>query len=47
MERPCIRDRYTIRGYVSTAIKHGHDTIAVLRDALTANPWIPALPTPT
>src|SRR5436305_1645836 len=41
------RDRYTIRGYVSTAIKHGHDAITVLRDALTGNPWIPALPTPT
>src|SRR5207253_4281366 len=32
------RDRYTIRGYVSTAIKHGHDAITVLRDALTGNP---------
>ena len=26
------RDRYTIRGYVSTAIKHGLDAITVLRD---------------
>ncbi|MGH3915834.1 MAG: IS66 family transposase [Pseudonocardiaceae bacterium] len=41
------RDRYTIRGYVSTAIKHGHDAITVLRDALTANPWMPRLPAPT
>ncbi|MGH3567479.1 MAG: IS66 family transposase [Pseudonocardia sp.] len=41
------RDRYTIRGYVSTAIKHGLDAITVLRDALTGHPWIPALPTPT
>jgi transposase len=41
------RDRYTIRGYVSTAIKHGLDAITVLRDALTGNPWMPALPAPT
>ena len=41
------RDRYTIRGYVSTATKHGLDAITVLRDALTDHPWMPALPTPT
>ena len=41
------RDRYTIRGYVSTAIKHGLDAITVLRDALTGRPWMPALPAPT
>jgi hypothetical protein len=41
------RDRYTIRGYVSTAIKHGRDAITVLRDALTGHPWMPALPAPT
>jgi hypothetical protein len=41
------RDRYTIRGYLSTAIKHGFDAITVLRDALTGNPWMPALPAPT
>jgi transposase len=41
------RDRYTIRGYVSTAIKHGHDAITVLHDALTGHPWMPALPAPT
>jgi transposase len=40
------RDRYTILGYVSTAAKHGIDKITVLRDALTGNPWIPALPAP-
>jgi len=39
------RDRYTIRGYISTAIKHG--AIAVLRDALTGQPWMPASPAPT
>lgn len=41
------RDRYTIRGYASTAIKHGCDAFTVLRDALTGNPWMPALPAPT
>ena len=41
------RDRYTIRGYVSTAIKHGRDAFTVLRDALTDTPWMPALPAPT
>ncbi len=41
------RDRYTIRGYVSTAIKHRLDAITVLRDALTGHPWMPALPAPT
>ncbi len=41
------RDRYTIRGYVSTAIKHGLAAITVLRDALTGKPWMSALPAPT
>jgi hypothetical protein len=41
------RDRYIIRGYVSTAIKHGRDAITALRDTLTGHPWIPALPAPT
>jgi transposase len=40
-------DRYTILGYVSTAAKHGLDKITVLRDALTRQPWMPALPAPT
>ena len=38
------QDRYTILGYVSTAAKHGLDKITVLRDALTGQPWMPALP---
>ena len=38
------RDRYTIRGYVSTAIKHGLDAITVLRDALTGRPGCPHYP---
>ena len=40
-------DRYTILGYVSTAAKHGLDKIAAIRDALTGQPWMPALPAPT
>jgi transposase len=40
------RDRYTILGYLSTAAKHGHDKITALRDALTGQPWMPALPAP-
>ena len=41
------RDRYTIRGYVSTAVKHGQNALAVLRDAMLGRPWLPALPAPT
>jgi hypothetical protein len=40
------QDRYTILGYLSTAAKHGIDKITALRDALTGQPWTPALPTP-
>jgi hypothetical protein len=28
------RDRYAIRGYASTAVKHGTDTLTAIRDAL-------------
>jgi hypothetical protein len=41
------QDRYTIRGYISTAVKHGHNGLTVLRDALLGRPWIPDLPAPT
>ena len=41
------QDRYTIRGYISTAIKHGRNGLTVLRDALIGRPWIPDLPAPT
>jgi transposase len=40
------QDRYTIRGYMSTAAKHGHNTIAVLRDATIGRPWVPPDPAP-
>ncbi|MGB7796752.1 MAG: IS66 family transposase [Pseudonocardiaceae bacterium] len=41
------QDRYTIRGYVSTATKHGLNAMTVLHDAITGRPWMPALPAPT
>jgi transposase len=41
------QDRYTIRGYVSTAVKHGRDGLTVLREALLGRPWMPDLPAAT
>jgi transposase len=41
------RDRYTIRGYLSTAIKHGHRAMTALHDALLGRPWMPDLPAST
>ena len=41
------RDRYRIRGVISTAAKHGLDQLTVIRDALVGRPWIPPLPAPT
>jgi transposase len=38
------RHRYAIRGYISTAAKHGTDVIAALRDALAGNAWMPPIP---
>jgi transposase len=38
------RDRYAIRGYSSTAVKHGIAVFAAIRDALAGNPWIPPIP---
>lgn len=34
-------NRYAIRGYASTAVKHGADALAAIRDALAGNPWMP------
>jgi hypothetical protein len=41
------KDRYTIRGYLSTAAKHGQNLITVLRDAILGRPWLPPNPAPT
>jgi transposase len=38
------RDRYAVRGYASTAAKHGHDIFTAVYDALTGNPWMPPVP---
>jgi transposase len=38
------RDRYAIRGYASTAAKHGASALAAIRGALAGTPWMPALP---
>jgi hypothetical protein len=37
------RDRYAIRGYASTAAKHGIAVFTAIRDALAGNPWIPPI----
>jgi hypothetical protein len=41
------RDRYAVRGYASTAAKHGHDIFTAIRDALAGNPWTPPVPATT
>ena len=38
------RHRYAVRGYISTAAKHGVSVFTALRDALTGNPWMPPIP---
>ena len=38
------RNRYAIRGYASTTIKHGHDALTAIRDSLAGNPWMPPIP---
>lgn len=40
-------DRLTIRGYISTAAKHGVNIMTALRDAIAGTPWTPPLPAPT
>lgn len=39
-------DRYRIRGYLSTAAKHGRNTMNALRDTFLGRPWIPPDPAP-
>jgi len=41
------QDRYIIRGYLSTAIKHGRNALTALREAIIGQPWMPSLPAPT
>jgi transposase len=38
------RDRYAIRGYASTAVKHGTDALTAIRSALAGSPWMPPVP---
>ena len=38
------RHRYAIRGYISTAGKHGTDVLTALREALLGRPWMPPIP---
>jgi hypothetical protein len=38
------RHRYAIRGYLSTAAKHGINAFTALRDSLTGNAWMPPIP---
>ena len=40
------RHRYAIRGYLSTAAKHGINALTALRDALDGHPWMPPIPDP-
>jgi transposase len=40
------RHRYAIRGYISTATKHGVGVLTALRDAITGSPWMPPVPDP-
>jgi transposase len=41
------QNRYRIRGYLSTAIKHGHNAMDALREAILGQPWMPPDPVPT
>jgi transposase len=40
------KDRYRIRGYLSTAAKHGHNMMDALHDAILGRPWTPPDPAP-
>ena len=40
------QDRYRIRGYLSTAAKHGRNMMDALREAILGQPWMPPDPTP-
>jgi hypothetical protein len=38
------RHRYAIRGFASTAAKHGLDVFTAIYDALAGSCWIPPIP---
>jgi transposase len=40
------RDRYAIRGYISTVAKHGAHVLTAIHNALAGNPWMPPIPEP-
>jgi transposase len=40
------RDRYAIRGYISTVSKHGAHVLTAIHNALAGNPWMPPIPDP-
>src|SRR5260370_30375333 len=40
------RHRYAIRGYISTAAKHGENVLTAIRGALAGTPWMPPVPDP-
>jgi transposase len=40
------RHRYAIRGYLSTASKHGVSVLTALSDAFAGDPWMPPVPEP-
>src|ERR1019366_1558914 len=40
------RDRYAIRGYISTVAKHGAHVLTPTPDPPPGNPWIPPIPDP-
>lgn len=40
------QDRFRIRGYLSTAAKHGHNAMDALRGAILGRPWTPPDPAP-
>jgi transposase len=40
------RDRYAVRGYISTVAKHGAHVLTAIHDALAGNPWMPPIPDP-
>jgi transposase len=40
------RNRYAIRGYISTVAKHGAHVLTAIHNALAGTPWMPPIPDP-